>query len=112
MGFESEYRSSRGGHAAMVRLCSPDRHQGVGTGCESLTTQPFEFADLVASGREAGQIVTFDPESTAPRSWWCGFERRGQGRQTHPRPRIETIGSRSEPASGGIEIHPRMVRAT
>ena len=67
--------------AGVVRLRRALGHHHLGAFLHRLRHQEFQLAGLVAAGREAGAVVTLDPEfrpAQQRRKPWHGFQRRGQ----------------------------------
>ena len=63
MGLDAENGTGGGRHSTVVRLTGTHRDETCRTGRHGVTTEELQFAGLVATHAQAGQIVALDPQS-------------------------------------------------
>jgi hypothetical protein len=75
----------------MVRLSGTDGHQRLGATAMSVCAQVLEFASLVPSRAEAGEIITLHPQSCASWEDWTSLERGWAGHEGNTRNGLNAI---------------------
>ncbi len=92
MDLQSEPSTGGRGHPAVVRLRRTDGDERASAGRHSLGTQELQFARLVASGAEAGEVIALHPQARTAGKLRPAFERSRQRREGHSRDMNQLIG--------------------